>query len=398
MSTSTSEISTELYDPLFHTPQDNLYEIYSVLREAHPVYYNASRDVWCLTRYGDVQSAARDWKRFANTPGVDLYNTGHLGPGNFLDDDPPRHDILRDVIRAFFVPKAIASLREDVARRVDEVLRDLKEKDNVDLANDFALRLPVAVISRLLGAPEEDDDLIGRLVLEIETQLPGQTTVSEHNLAAVARLREYLAELAEYKRAHPDDRILSRLVAGATDGAPTADELFGMAAILFIAGSETTFALLTNALELLAAHPDALRAVRRADNPGLLEATIEETLRFEAPVQWLARTVRETTTMHGVEIPAGERLILIWGAANRDPARWESPDTFDIYRKPQRHLGFGEGIHHCIGAPLARLEAQIAIPAFLRTFDDYQIRVKRRRDHQNVRGWGRLDATVVPHS
>jgi cytochrome P450 len=381
----------ELYDPLYHTPQDDVYDIYALLRREHPVYYNGKRGVWCLTRHSDVQAAARDWRVFATAPGVDLDAPNHSGPGDFIDADPPRHDVLRNVVRRYFVPSAIAELSAAVSRRVESIIRDLREREEVDLARDFAWRLPSWVICRLLGLPPADDDHIEELVLNAFAREPGRVDVPEYALSALRELREYLADLAAVKRKQPDDGILSGIVAGEPD-APTPTETVGMAMMFFIAGTETTFALIGNALNLLCEHRDARRSL--IEFPNGIDPAIEEAVRFEAPVQYLARTTKEPATLQGGEIPAGERVILIFAAANRDAARWPEPDAFDIGRQPQRHLGFGEGIHFCIGAPLARLEARLALPAFIEAFPEYEVGAKRRLHSHIVRGWERLEADL----
>jgi len=388
-------VRAELYDPLLHTRSEDVYDIYATLRRDHPVYFNEDRGVWCLTTYVDVQAAARNWRVFSSLPGGDLDTPNIYGPGNFLDDDPPRHDVLRDVVRPFFVPRAVAGLAQDIARRVDDILSDLRERSHADLAWDFAARLPIWVIARLLGAPETDDEMIQRLVLEVESHEPGQTNASPRGLDALQQLREYLRDLADHKRKYPDGKVLARMVTGEATGVPTVDEVIGMAGVLFAAGTETTFALLTNMLDILAERPATLRRLRSAQSPELIDAAIEEALRYEAPVQYLARTVTTPTSVRGVELPDGARVILVWGAANRDTERWERADEFDIDRVQPRHISFGEGIHFCIGAPLARLEARIALPAFLRTFQSYELGAKRRRNHHTVRGWERLEATLA---
>jgi len=394
---SSRTMTPELYDPLFHTPQDNVYDVYAVLRRDHPVYFNKQRGVWCLSRYVDVQMAARDWKTFATAPGVNLEEPNPAGPGDFIDADPPRHDVLRNVVRPYFVPKAVAELAVDITARVDGIIAELRERGSADLALDFAWRLPIWVICRLLGTPEQDDQMLQKTVLDVSVRHPGGATVPERAKTALAELHAYLSDLAGHKRRHPDDRVLSRMVAGEPEGVPTPTETVGMATMFFMAGTETTFALLGNAVNLLSENPDALHALRRDERSQLIEAVIEEAVRFEAPVQYLARTVTASTTLQGVDIPEGGRVVLMWGAANRDPDRWKQPDRFDIGREPRRHVGFGEGIHFCLGAPLARLEARIALPAFSRAFAEYNIGEKRRMDSHIVRGWQRLDATLTPN-
>lgn len=372
----------ELYDPLYHTPTDDLYEIYQQLRDEHPVYHSERRDVWCLSRYADIQAAARDWETFSNAEGVDLDRPAQFfGVGDFLDSDPPRHDVLRKVVRPFFIPKQIARLEHDVARRVQELVARLAQEDRIDIARDFAEALPIWMICRLLGLPEDEDEVVFGIVGELEQQ-PGQEFVTEKEIAGIRELHAYIDEFAERKRREPGDDLMSHMVAGEAEGAPRREEIPGMAVLLFAAGSETTAALIGNMLWLLAQHEDAQQAVRDGSQE-LVEAAIEEALRVESPIQYLARHTTKPARVHDVEIPADADVIFLYGAANRDEQRFERAARFDIGRPPQRHLSFGEGIHFCLGAPLARLEARIAVPAFLQGVSSYEIEqpTKRRGSH-----------------
>lgn len=390
-----SAVSHELYDPLFHTPRDDLYEIYRRMRDEHPVYHCAHRDVWCLTRFDDVQAAARDWEVFSNANGVNIDEPAQFyGPGNFIEEDPPRHDMLRKVVRPFFVPKEIAKLQRRVAERVEPLAARLAGAGRIDIAREFAWSLPIWVICRLLGVPPADDELVHELVTELETRDPGTDAPSERTLAALRELRSYVEDLGEQKRSKPAEDLMSHLVAGEADGAPRRDEIPGIAVLLFTAGSVTTASLIGNALSLLAEHREAQEALRR-EPEGLIDAAIEEALRMEAPVQYLARRTTRSTCIHDQEIPKDADLILIYGAANRDERHFERAETFDIGRRSQRHLGFGEGIHFCLGAPLARLEARLAIPAFLGAIASYEIQSPTERFcNHTVRGFARLPAVI----
>lgn len=386
----------EPYDPFIHTSATNVYEIYAALREHYPVYYSEARHCWCLTRHGDIQEASRDVNTFSNRPGVALDAPNMYGRGDFLDDDPPHHDALRNVVRPFFTPKAIAKLAEQIEARTIELLGELRERQSADLAADFAIKIPIWVISRLLGTPEADDADIQRMVLALEVRSLGDPAVPPSAAAALNELHAYLADLVEQKRKRPDDGVLSGIVAAAAAGQLEEDEVVGMASILFSAGSETTYALLGNVLTHLADNRNTMDSLRSDLNPALVEATIEESLRYETPVQYSARTATGTTEWHGVEIPAGARVLLVWAAGSRDPARWEKPDDFDIHRTNQlRHTAFGDGLHFCLGAPLARLEARIALPLFLKTFRDYDLQTRKRRPNHMVRGWDELSADLV---
>lgn len=387
----------EVYDPYFHTPQDDLYEVYARLREEHPVFYSTTREVWCVSRYADVQALARDWQNVSNEPGVDLEAPNFMGPGDFLDLDPPEHDRLREAARPFFTPKQFALLGEAIHERAEELCAAVAESTHIDLAEDLTWKLPTWVIMRLLGAPSADDDLVHELVSVTMERDPGNLAMPERAVDALARLRTYIGDLADEKIRLPQDDVMSALAANTGPGAPSRDELVGMTTLLFIAGSLTTVNFLSNTLALLEGRSDLWELLAGPDEK-LRDQVIEEALRLETPVQYLARTAKTDVDLHGQTIPQGDRVILMFGAANRDSERWPDSDTLDPYRESKRHLAFGEGIHFCMGAPLARLEGRILLPAFGRAVSDYEITKKTRLPSHHDLGWKQLEATVEPAS
>jgi cytochrome P450 len=391
-----AEAAAELYDPLLHNVREDLYEIYERMREDHPVYHCERRDVWCLTRFDDTQSAARDWESFSNANGVDLdIPPRFLGVGNFLEEDPPRHDVLRKVVRPFFLPKEIAKLQWQITRRVEHVGEGLSGADRIDAAQDLAWALPVWVICRMLGAPEADDHLVQQLVTELETRRPDTQRHADRVRPILNRLHDYIDDLAEHKRRSPGEDVMSRLVAGEHRQAPRREEIRGITGLLLTAGSMTAAALIGNTLRVLAEHPDAQRALRAAPQM-LIEATVEEVLRFDSPVQYLARRTSRPVRLHDREIPAQADVVLIYGAANRDQRHFAHAETFDIHRPAQRNLGFGEGIHFCLGAALARLQARAVVLEFLRIAPEYEVDEGgvKRFVMPNMRGYLHLPVVV----
>ncbi|MGA8353932.1 MAG: cytochrome P450 [Solirubrobacteraceae bacterium] len=391
-----SQTSSELYDPLFHTPQDDLYKIYRRLRDEFPVYHCGLRGVWCLSRFEDVQAAARDWQTFSNANGVDLDVPGQFFEiGDFLDSDPPRHDVLRKVVRPFFVPKQIARLQHEITQRVQAIVKELAHAQESDLAQDFAWALPIWVICRLLGVPSTDDEMVHTLVTDLVTRDPGEDAPPECSLDALRELHVYAEGLAEQKRRAPGEDLMSHMVAGEAVGAPRREEIPGMMVLLFTAGSETTAALIGNTLFLLAQHADVQAALRREPSE-LIDPVIEESLRTESPIQYLARHTQAPVRVHDVEIPADADVVLLYGSANRDERHFDRAEELDISRPAQRHLAFGEGIHFCLGAPLARLEARLALPAFLRAVSSYEIQMQQTERFCNhmVRGFQRLPTRI----
>jgi hypothetical protein len=385
--------TVELYDPYFHTPRDERYEVYARLRDEHPVFHAAAHDVWCISRYADVQAFSRDWKRISNEPGVDLEAPNFMGPGDFLDSDPPEHDRLRAATRPFFAPKPFARLTDAIHSRADDLCAGLLEHEEIDLAGEFTWKLPTWVIMRMLGVPSSDDDLVHGLVSVTMERDPGELQMPERASEALQKLQEYIGSLAEEKARSPEDDVMSALVQG--DDGPSREELVGMTTLLFIAGSLTTVNFLSNTLALLEGRPDLWKYIAGEDDK-LRDMVIEESLRLEAPVQYLARTATTDVELHDEVIPEGARVILIYGAANRDDRRWPDAETLDPHREEKRHLTFGEGIHFCMGAPLARLEGRILLPAFARTVSEYEIVERERIPSHHDLGWKRLRARIRP--
>jgi cytochrome P450 len=372
-SASAAAVDAFEYDPFAAAIHADPYPAYRQLRDRAPLYHNERRDFWAVSRYEDVQALSRDWASFSSAEGVDIDHTGdQMGAGNFLEEDPPLHDLLRNVVRRRFVPKDLrAALEPFVRERVETMVADLKSRPAVDLGRELAWELPIAVISYLLGLPADDLDRLRQWEDRFALRVPGLPAMPPFSMKAATSIRDYLSEQIELRRREPSDDLLTEIATAELDGEPIGESALGMAVILFIAGNETTSCLITNALTLLAAHPEQ-RAWLAAD-PDAIPAAVEELLRFEAPVQNATRVATRDVEVLGRELPAGSRLLLVYGAANRDERRFERPDELDLRREPMRNLAFGEGIHHCLGAPLARLEGQVVLETILREMPDYRL-------------------------
>jgi cytochrome P450 len=336
------------------------------------VYYNERREVWVLSRFSDVQAAARDWETFSSAPGVDLDDTGDVfGAGSFIDVDPPRHDELRDVVKRRFSPKEITHLETLIRHRAVQTIESLRHRDKVDLARDLAWPLPVAVICELLGVPDDAQGDLSAWLRAAIRRTPGEVKVSDSVWESASQVHRYFGQLAAERRKRPREDMLSEIVQADVDGDQLTEEVLGMCFLLCVGGTETTFSLLGNALLLMDQHPEQRACI--AEDPSRIPAAIEEFLRYESPVQYFARRATRDVRIHERVIPSGSRVVLLFGAANRDDRRWPDADCLDIQRQPQRHLAFGEGIHHCLGAPLARLEARVVLEEVLRRLPDYRV-------------------------
>jgi cytochrome P450 len=361
------------YDPFAAAIHADPYAAYARLREHAPLYHNERRGFWAVSRYDDVQAIGRDWAAFSSAEGVDIDHTGdQMGDGNFLEEDPPLHDALRAVVRKRFVPKDLrAALEPFVRDRVEALVEDLRSRPAVDFGRELAWELPIAVISHMLGLPASDLDQLRQWEDRFALRVPELPAVPPFSRKAAIAIRHYLQEQIDSRRREPRDDLLTEIANAEVDGSPIGDSAVGMAVILFIAGNETTSCLLTNALTLLAAHPGQREWL--ASHPDRIPAAVEEILRYESPVQHATRVATHDVEALGQELPAGTRLLLLYGSANRDERRFDRPDELDVRREPSRNLAFGEGIHHCLGAPLARLEGQVVLETVLREMPDYQL-------------------------
>jgi cytochrome P450 len=389
--------SSELYEPFSGPLLGDPYPIYAYLRDHAPVWFSESQEFWALSRYDDVHAALRDWKSFSTAEGVDIDGTGaQYGTGDFLEEDPPLHDVLRDVVRGFFVPKRIrADFEAPVRSEIRGLLRRMNRNGTVDFAESLAWPLPVAVGTMLLGIPAADR----RRLLELERRFARRTVgtrkVPADALAAAAEMRAYFADLIEERRARPQPDMVTAIATAEVEGGPIGDDAIGMLFLLFVASMETTASAIGNGLALLAAHPD--QRAWLAGNPDALEEAVEEILRFEAPVQVTKRVTTRDVEVGGAEIPAKADVFLVLASANRDPRRWERAGDFDVRREHRRQVAFGDGIHHCLGAPLARLELRLVLEEVLTRHPGYELSGDFARFESHfVRGFTELPGRLSP--
>lgn len=333
----------------------NPFPWYDVMRSTSPVMRDPKSGLWMVFGYGDVQRTLSEWKAFSSERGRPRGENAQTAlSSSIISTDPPRHRQLRSLVEQAFTPKQVRALEPRIAELVDELLSKVERTGSMDFVQDFAYPLPVIVIAEILGIPAADRDAFKRWSDAVVT---GDQSGSRE-------MGVYFARLIEQRRAEPADDLISGLLAAQVDGEHLdTQELLGFCILLLVAGNETTTNLLANTLLCWQDAPDAYERVR--SDRALLPGTIEEVLRYRSPVQSMYRVAAQEVELDGQVIPEGSPVLAWIGSANRDPAQFPEPGTFDPARSPNRHLAFGNGVHFCLGAPLARLEASVALGAVL---------------------------------
>ncbi|WP_420832320.1 cytochrome P450 [Paenibacillus humicola] len=350
--------------------------ILSELRRKGPVRYDEARACWVVLAYDEVHRVLKDPKTFSSIRGT-------AAGQNILFMDPPRHTQMRDLVNKAFTPRAIQELAPRIQSIAEELL-DRVDGDEMDMVHDFAAPLPVIVIAELLGAPAEDRDDFKRwsdALVESAEDLTDEAfrALIENRKRTFEELFVYFKSILEVRAAVPRNDLISALLAAEIDGIKlTEQEIISFCILLLAAGNETTTNLITNGVRILTEQPALQDELRRT--PEAIPGFNEEVLRYYPPVIAIGRVAAQDTELGTHQIKAGEQVVSMVGAANRDESKFPEPDRFDMHRKPNPHLSFGFGIHFCLGAPLARLEAQIAMQALLRRYS----RLERIPDRQLV--------------
>jgi cytochrome P450 len=378
----------------------------AALRESAPVHRVDMRmglPVWMVTRYDDVLAALSD-PRLSNDPhhasALTEVMRGDFLSRSMIGADPPEHTRLRRLVSKAFTARRVEGLRPRVQEITDALLDRITPRGSADLVAEFALPLPVTVIGELLGVPEADRDRFRTWTDEMLDRPFDFRSDMARVRAARERMHGFLADLVADKRAHPADDLLTDLVETTDEGERLdAQELLAMAFLLLIAGYVTTVSLIGNGTLALLRHPDQLDRLRA--DPSLVPQAVEELLRFDGPVSpGLTRYALEDLEIGGVRIPRGDVVLLAIAAADRDPHRFPDPDLLDVGATDPGHLAFGHGVHYCLGAPLARLEGQVAFAALLARLPDLVLATRedqlRWAGGGVLRGLRELPVTFTP--
>lgn len=372
------------WNPLDDRYHQRPVDTYDRLRTRDPLHFSELTKAWVFTRYEDCDAILRDHKRFSNdsrkadNPAGDL--AANLNEArSILMSDPPDHTRMRALVSIAFTPRAIEAMRPRIEAIVDRLLDDIDARvaageRHIDLLEAFAVPLPVTVIAEMLGIPPEDMPRFklwsDRVARTLEPTITGPEVAAARQ--ANEELGTYFDGIIDQRRIEPRDDLISQLLVAEDQGDQLShEELLVTLRLILIAGNETTTNLIGNGLLALLKHPTELERLRR--HPELIEPAIEELLRYDSAVQTDGRTALEDVEWHGRTIRKGQQVILLLGGANHDPDEFAHPDQLDIARGNKRHLSFGRGIHHCLGAPLARMEGQIAFSRLLARYETIRL-------------------------
>ncbi|MCB9597304.1 MAG: cytochrome P450 [Sandaracinaceae bacterium] len=381
------------YDPFTPAMRFDPYPAYRTLRAEHPVHWHPVFRSWLVSRHEDVAKVLRHPATSVDRAQLGDLELLDLSPEaieairvSLLMLDPPAHTRIRGLVNKAFTPRVVDALRPRIAALVDELLDAVEARGerSLDLIRDFAYPLPVIVIAELLGVPAEDREQFKRWSDQLAVVLDPFSTGGRFDGVdrAFVESAAYFGRVFEDRRRAPRDDLVSGLVAAEEGGARLSEtELLSVCMLLLGAGHETTTGLIGNAVLALLRRPR--EAQRWLEEPGLAANAVEELLRFDSPVQMTDRLLSEDLEIGGQVIAKGQQVVLMLGAANRDPLRYENPDSLDLGRREARSLAFGHGIHYCVGAALARAEVEIALPALLRRFGGLHLeRAPEPRDYK----------------
>ncbi|MCW2801741.1 MAG: cytochrome [Aeromicrobium sp.] len=400
-----------LFDPYDYEFHEDPYPLYARLRAEAPVFHAHADNLWVVSRHADVRRVMRDDDTFSNRMGVSLDASAWTPDAHrvmsFLALDGVEQTRLRKLVSAAFTPRRVRELEPQIERLTEHYLERTfatnAEHGEVDWITEFAGRLPMDVISELLGVPEADRDEARRLADLTVHREDGVRDVPGAGMAAAMELISYFADLVKERRTSPADDLISALTTAENDGDRLSDdEINAFVFLMVVAGNETTTKLLGNALLHLAANP-VQQAEVYADPASLVVTWVEETLRHDTSSQMLARYVVNDVEINGQNVPAGSKLLMLLGSANRDEEVFSSPDVFDIHRPKDeisQSLSFGTGRHFCLGAHLARLEAKVVLEELVRRTTTFEVHADRavRVHSTSVRGFANLPTTFTERS
>ncbi len=397
-------------DPAYYDPYDfeidtDPYPVWRRLREETPLYYNEKHDFYALSRFEDVEGGLKDWQTYSSKRGtlLELIKADFdIPPGSIIFDDPPGHDEHRGILSRAFTPRKMAAIEPKVREFCARSLDPLVGAGGFDFIADIGAEMPMRTIGMLLGIPEQDQQALrDRMDHGLRMDEDGAVPDAADFSAGLEQANAF-ADYIDWRADHPSDDLMTELLnaefddsASGTRRRLTRAELLNFINLLAAAGNETTTRLIGWTGKVLAEHPDQRRQI--AEDRELVPQAIEEVLRYEAPSPVQARYVTADVEHHGRTVPEGSAILLLNGAANRDDRKFPDGDSFDIHRKLGHHLSFGYGLHFCLGAALARLEARVALDEILQRFPEWDVDWEKAKQARTstVRGWESLPVTTA---
>lgn len=389
------------YDPYDVNITADPYPTYARLRDEAPLYYNERYNFWAISRHADVEKALSDWETFSNSRSdiLELIQSKFpMPPGVMMFEDPPTHTMLRGVMSRVFTPRRMAAIEDQIRAYCVRCLDPLVGSDGFDIIAELASMMPMRVIGMLLGIPEEEQ--IGvRDANDANLRTRPGTPMKVADPEAIADGRIY-AEYVDWRAKNPSDDLMTSLLNVEFEDADgvtrklTRKEVLHYTQVVAGAGNETTGRLIGWLAKVLAEHPDQRREI--VQDRSLLTRAVDETLRFEPTGPHVGRYTIRDFESYGTTVPAGSAVLLLFGAANRDPLRYKDPDTFNLHRDNISHLTFGKGVHYCLGANLARLEGRVALDELLNRWPEWEVDYDSLKlaPTSTVRGWERLRIVV----
>lgn len=372
--TSPTASLTVHYDPLSYAAYDHPYDLYRRLRDEAPVYYNAERDLYVISRYDDVQAGLKDHEHLVNAFGNDVDGThDSYGSGNLVAQDPPRHTALRASVRRVFAAREILAKEDGLRELAQHLLAAMHRNGGGDFTAEFALPLAIGAATRMVGMPDEDNSMLQEHLWRAMQRTVGEFGVPGDASASNHETEHHINEVVEQRRRDIDagadtasSDAITQILVGVSKGKVEQEEQVGLAHLILSAAIDAPAALITNCIAVLDKFPALHQHLH--EHPELIPAFVEETLRYDTPGQNLSRQTTAEVVIGRVTIPADSRVMLLLGSANRDERVFENPDSFDLGRvfTPKNHImSFGDGIHACMGSPLARLATRVALETLL---------------------------------
>ena len=388
-------MSAPHFDPYAYEIHEDPFPAYARLRAEAPAYWNESLRFWALSRHADVLAGFKDWQRFSSRFGVAIdagtFHENASATMSFLAMDPPRHDRLRALVSKGFTPRRVAELEPRIRAIAVETLDALAGRDHWDFIRDFAGKLPMDVISEMLGVPPADRAMLRGWADDMVHREEGVQQMPQAAIEGGLRSLHYFTEMLARVRRNTGTDLTSALVSAEIDGDRLSDrEIIGFLILMVVAGNETTTKLLGNALYWLWRNPEQRELLRR--DPALVPRWVEETLRYDNSTQALARVMAADVELHGKSLREGDQVVLLVGSGNRDERVFSDPDRYDLMRDTSASLSFGQGVHFCLGASLALLEGRVALEEVWRRIPNYQIDAAGlvRVHSVNVRGFASM--------